>query len=236
MWSRIVASGITDTSSSAKSIPASSTAISSTSFCLDRLQAPRQRALQLLRRNLRLIQRLRIDQVAHRLGLREIDAPVQKRPHGELARLGQARSGGHAEFHNVPQHHRRSVRRNLDDVVGRVGMRLGEVSDDDFVDALAHVPNVGGCPILSARSVIDSVRVWMSLWQTFGSSRRVRSTSSPNTARPGSSSCFSRSIGSGNLTRLRARQSHHADSAAPRRRGDRDDRVIEIHSRFTRRL
>ena len=34
------------------------------------------------------------------------------------------------------EHNRRTVGGDLDDVVGGVGMGLGEVSDDDFVDAL----------------------------------------------------------------------------------------------------
>ena len=108
-------------------------------FLLDRLQAPRERSLQLLRRDLGLIQSLRVDQIAHRLGLREIDAAVEKGAHGELAGLGQARAGGHAQFDDVPQDDRRSVGGNLDDVVGGVGMRLGEIGDDDFVDAVALV-------------------------------------------------------------------------------------------------
>ena len=74
----ISASGVTSTSSSAKSMPASSSAISSTSACFTgatrRLSAPpiwlaAWRAC---------VKRLRLDQVAHRLGLRQIELARQK--------------------------------------------------------------------------------------------------------------------------------------------------------------
>ncbi len=106
---------------------------------LDRMQAPRERAFELLCRHFRLIQSLRVDQIPYGFGLREIDAPVEKRAHGELSGLGQPRSGSDAEFDDVPEHHGRSMRRDFDDVVGGVGMRLGEVCDDDFVDALCRL-------------------------------------------------------------------------------------------------
>ena len=56
------------------------------------LQALGKCAFQLPRRDLRLVERLRIDEVAHRLGLRQIDAAVEEGAHGELARLGQPRA------------------------------------------------------------------------------------------------------------------------------------------------
>ena len=56
------------------------------------------------------------------------------------------------------------------------------------------------------------------------------STNSPNTARPGSSSCFRRSIGRCNLALPGSRQTHHANSPVPWRRRDRDNGVIEIHA------
>ena len=43
---------------------------------------------QLLRRDLGLVESLRLDEVANGLRLREVDAAVQEGPHGELARLG----------------------------------------------------------------------------------------------------------------------------------------------------
>src|SRR5437588_6365524 len=55
----------------------------------DRLQTPGERASKLLCGNLRLIKRLRVDKIAYRLRLREIDAPIQKGAHGEFARFGE---------------------------------------------------------------------------------------------------------------------------------------------------
>src|SRR6266576_6231948 len=101
---------------------------------LDRLQSSRQRSVQLLRRHLRLIQRLRFDQVAHRLSLSQIDAPVKKRPHRELPRLSHLRTRLHTHLHNVPQHDGRPVRRNLDDIVGSVRVRFREEGNDNLVD------------------------------------------------------------------------------------------------------
>ena len=167
---------------------------------LDRLQPPRQRALQLLRRHFRLIQSLRVDQIAHRLGLRQIDASVEKRAHGELPGLRQSRSGRHAKLHDMPQHHRRSMRRNLNNVVGRVRVRLGKVSDDDFVDALfvwrgRSRPRLAGSQPMSAGP--PGYPAGIRLFGLFAG-EGARSTwvdQFPKNARPGSSSCFSRSIG-----------------------------------------
>ncbi len=83
-----------------------------------------------------LVESLRIDQVADRFGLREVDAAVEKGAHSELAGLGEARPSGDAEFDDVAQHDWRAVGGDLNDVVGCVGVGLGEVGDDDFIDAL----------------------------------------------------------------------------------------------------
>ncbi len=85
--------------------------------------------------DLRLVKGLGVDEVADGFGLGEIDAAVEEGAHGELSGLGEARSGGDAQFDDVPEHDRRAVGGDLDDVVGGVGMGLGEVSDHDFVDA-----------------------------------------------------------------------------------------------------
>ena len=102
----------------------------------DRLQAAGERAFELLGGDLRLIERLRIDQVADGFGLGEVDASVEEGAHGELARLGKARAAGESEFDDVAEDDGRSVGGDFDDVVSGVGMRLGEIGDDDFVDAL----------------------------------------------------------------------------------------------------
>ncbi len=89
----------------------------------------------MLCRDLGLVKRLRVDQIAHGFGLGQIDAAVEKRAHGELAGLGKPRAGRDAKLHDVSQYNRRAVRRDLDDVVGGVRVRFGEVSDHHFVDA-----------------------------------------------------------------------------------------------------
>src|SRR5262249_39455451 len=54
---------------------------------LDRLDAARKYAFELLRSNLGLEESLGLDEVAHSLGLRQIDASMEKPTHGELTRL-----------------------------------------------------------------------------------------------------------------------------------------------------
>ena len=105
---------------------------------LDRLQAVRKSAFQLPGGDPGLVERLRLDQVAHRLGLRQVDTAVQEGAHGELAGLGQPGATGQSELDHPPQHYRRAVAGNLDYIVGGVGMRLGEVGDDHLVEALAR--------------------------------------------------------------------------------------------------
>ena len=56
------------------------------------LQPMRERALELLRCYFGLVKRLRVDQVAHRFGLGQVEPAVQKSAHGELAGLGQTRA------------------------------------------------------------------------------------------------------------------------------------------------
>ena len=102
---------------------------------LDRLQAFRERAFELLGGDLGLEEGLRVDQVADRFGLGEVEASVEEGAHGEFAGFGEAGAAGEREFDDVAQDDGRAVGGDFDDVVGGVGVRLLEVSDDDFVDA-----------------------------------------------------------------------------------------------------
>ena len=105
---------------------------------LDGLQPLGQSAFELPGGNLRLIERLRVDEVADGLGLSQIDASIQERAHGELAGLGKACSASERHLNHVAEDDRRSVTGNLDHVVGGVGVRLGEEGNDYFVDAIAR--------------------------------------------------------------------------------------------------
>ena len=88
---------------------------------------------------MRLIERLRVDQIADGFGLGQIDAAVEEGAHGEFAGLGEARAARQRQLDYVAQDDGRAVAGDFDDVVGGVGVRLGEVGDDDFVDAVACV-------------------------------------------------------------------------------------------------
>ena len=101
------------------------------------LQALRQRTFELPRSNLRLIERLRFDKIADRFGLRQIDAAVEESAHGEFAGFGQSCAARQRHLHNMAQNNRRTVTRDLDHVVGGIGMRLSEEDDDNFVEPLA---------------------------------------------------------------------------------------------------
>src|SRR5579862_2664576 len=104
---------------------------------LHRPQPPRYRSFGLLRGDARLVQRCSFDQIAHGFGLRQIDAAVQVRPEGEFARLGQPCSGLAGALQRIPQHGRRAMARNLDNVLGGVGSRGGEEGRDHMVDGVA---------------------------------------------------------------------------------------------------
>ena len=205
----MTASGRTETSSSAKSIPASSTAINSTSFLFDWLQALGERALKLLGGDLRLVKSLRVDQVAHGFCLGEIDAAIEKRAHGELARLGEARPRSNAHLDDMPKHHRRAMCRDLDDVVRRIGMRFREVSDDDFVDACRDI-RFGFRPAIAASALLGS-------------------TNSPKIARAWLHLMSQPQHRLGDLASLRSGKPHHPNSAPTRRSRNGDDRVVDIH-------
>ena len=105
-------------------------------FLLDGLEPARECAVKLLGGDLGLIEGLRFDQIADSFSLGKIDAAIEKGAHGEFTWLGEPCAMRQRQFDDVAQHNGRAVGRNFDDVVGRVGMRRGKVSDNNFVDAL----------------------------------------------------------------------------------------------------
>ena len=90
------------------------------------LKAMGERAFELLGGDLGLIQRLRVDEVADGFGLSQIDASIEKSAHGEFAGLGEAGAAGERKFDDVAQNDGRAVGGDFYDVVGRVGVGLGE--------------------------------------------------------------------------------------------------------------
>ena len=168
--------------------------------------------------DLSLIERLRVDQIADGFGLGEIDAAVEEGAHGELSGFGETRPGGDAQLDNMPQHDRRSVRSNLNDVVGSVGMRLGEVSDHDFVDTM----------LVRSRSYPspcgDSRRPRLS-----GRRRATGLDQLSKDSPPRLHLMFQPQHRLCDLPRLRSGDAHDSNAAASGRRRDGDDRIVEIH-------
>ena len=60
-----------------------------------------ERALELLRRYLGLVERLRFDQVADCFGLRQVEAAVQEGAQSEFAGLSQACARGHGKLDHM---------------------------------------------------------------------------------------------------------------------------------------
>ncbi len=124
----------------------------------------------------------------------------------------------------MPQNYGRSMSRNLDNVIGRVRVRLRKVGDDNFVDAFRN-----------CRSALGRTA-------PFGSLRSLRAGSggSPCMICAGfdqlTEDCpprlhvmFQPQHRSGNFSCLRPRDPHNADSSAPGRRGNCHNRVVKIH-------
>ncbi len=101
---------------------------------LSRRHPMTQRATQLARRLPCLRECLRLDQIANRLGLREIDAPCQKCTLRELARVGKTRTQLECAAQQQLQNHRRSVRGNFDNIFRRVGIRCCKKSHNGFIN------------------------------------------------------------------------------------------------------
>ena len=112
-------------SSSAKSIPASSSAINSSNGSFSGTSAAKP-TLRLLRRDAGLIKRGGLDKIADGLRLRQVDAAVEIGAQREFAGLGQPRSGGAGALEGIAQDDRGTVTGNLDDIFGGVGTRSGE--------------------------------------------------------------------------------------------------------------
>ncbi len=84
-----------------------------------------------------------VNQIGNRLGLRQVDFVVEKRPLGELTRLGDAQAGQHlraglqAARQQQLQHDRAAVGLQLQHVLAGVGVRRGKVQRQPLVNRLA---------------------------------------------------------------------------------------------------
>jgi len=93
------------------------------------------------------------------------------------------------------------VRGDLDDVVGGVGMGLGEVGDHHFVDARHfRVAALATRFYKFAEGCMSRLQIMFEPQHLLGY-----------------------------FSRLRPCQPHHSNASAPRRRSDGDDGVVEIH-------
>ena len=101
---------------------------------LDGRNAMAERATHLAGGLARLRERLRVDEVAHRFGLREIEPAGQKRPLRELSGLGQPRAELERAAQQQFEHHRRPVRGNLYQIFRGVGVWRGKESHQRLVD------------------------------------------------------------------------------------------------------
>src|ERR1019366_7141848 len=81
-------------------------------------------------------------------GLGQVEAAVEEGAHGKFSGLGQAGALGQGEFDYVAQDYGGAVGGDFDDVVGGVGVGLGEVGDYDFVDAGGSCGEAGWCRAL----------------------------------------------------------------------------------------
>ena len=109
---------------------------------------------------------------------------------------------------------------DLDDVVGGIGMGLGEVSDHDFVDASRvssfQFPVFGVCGTRNRR--LDTGKSCSTWFDEF-----------PEDCSSWFKTVLKPQYRLGDLTRLGPGDTHHANAAAPWRRRDGDDCIVKIH-------
>jgi hypothetical protein len=94
----------------------------------------------LARRNLRLVERGCFDDVPDRLGLYQVHPAPEKRPHGKLARFGNAGTASAERLQYGTDNYRAPVKRELGNVFARVGVRCRKTSRQA---AIKFLPAVG---------------------------------------------------------------------------------------------
>ena len=101
---------------------------------MPRLQTRGDGTLKLLRRHTRLVERLRLNQVANRFRLGQVNAPVQESAQGELAGLRRARALGKAALFEIPQNDWSAVAGNFHHVLRRIGMRRAKAGHHHLIE------------------------------------------------------------------------------------------------------
>ena len=102
---------------------------------LDGRGAVAERATHLAGGLARLGESLRVDEVTHRLSLREIEPAGEKCALRKFAGLSETRAQFKRAAQQQLQHHRRTVGRNFDQIFGSIRARSGEKCDQGFVNA-----------------------------------------------------------------------------------------------------
>src|SRR5262249_35585785 len=128
------------------------------------------------------------------------------------------------EFDDVAQDYWRSVGGDFDDVVGRVGVGLGKVRDDDFIDPRTMWGRAPSPVRLSRRlsSGLDS-------WRFAGEGARDTRFEEFAEGRPARLKIMLEpKRRHGNRARFGAGEAHNADPSAAGWRGDGDNSVVKI--------
>ena len=99
----------------------------------------RERPLQLVVGRASLERRHRVDEIAHRFGLHQIDPAVQKRAQRELAGFCQTRPLGHRRFDDRTQEDGAAVGADFDHILAGVRVRAGKERQDDLVAGAARL-------------------------------------------------------------------------------------------------
>ncbi len=101
------------------------------------VDALRESAGELLIRRGQRQFRARMNHVRHRLGLRQVEAPIEERAPGELARLRQPRAVFQQRIQDELGREQSAVAGDLDHVLAREGSRRAHDGDQHLVDDLA---------------------------------------------------------------------------------------------------
>src|SRR6202040_4206595 len=138
-----------------------------------------------------------------------------------LAGFGQAGAAGQGKLYNMLQDHRRAMSGDFDSVVGCVRVRLGKISNDNFIDA-PTLTVWGGRPRSPGSSIHGKTLAGEGARPTwFHQLSQYRA--------PRFEVVFQAQHGQSNAARFRSREPDDADAATTRRGGNGDDGVVEIH-------